>query len=155
MSAPAIRVEGLGKRYEIYDSPRDRLKQFFVPRLRRLVGLESQPYYRESWALRDVSFEIKKGESFGVVGRNGSGKSTLLQLVAGTLTASAGTVETRGRVAPLLELGTGFNPEFSGRENVFLNGALLGLTQDEIAARFDAIAGFADIGDFIDQPVKV
>lgn len=146
-SEPAVRAVGLGKCYHLYERPQDRLKQMLAGGRRR--------YYREFWALRDLSFEVPRGGTLGIVGRNGSGKSTLLQLVAGTLTASAGSVETRGRLAPLLELGTGFNPEFSGRENVFLNGALLGLTQDEIAARFDAIAGFADIGDFIDQPVKV
>lgn len=149
-----IRVDGLGKRYEVYDTPRDRLKQFFVPRLRRLVGLESKPYYREFWALRDVSFEIRKGESFGVVGRNGSGKSTLLQLVTGTLSPTTGTVETKGRIAALLELGSGFNPDFTGRENVFLNGMVLGLTRKEIEDRFDAIASFADIGEHLEQPVR-
>jgi lipopolysaccharide transport system ATP-binding protein len=149
-----VRVDGLGKRYEVYDTPRDRLKQFFMPRLRRLVGLESKPYHREFWALRDVSFEIRKGEAFGVVGRNGSGKSTLLQLVTGTLAPTTGTVETKGRIAALLELGSGFNPDFTGRENVFLNGMILGLTRREIEDRFDAIAGFADIGDHLEQPVR-
>ena len=143
----AVRAVGLGKCYHLYDRPQDRLKQILVGGRHR--------YFREFWALRDVSFDVPRGGTLGIIGRNGSGKSTLLQMVAGTLTPSTGTVETRGRVAPLLELGTGFNPEFSGRENVFLNGAVLGLTQDQIAARFDAIARFADIGDFIDQPVKV
>jgi ABC-type polysaccharide/polyol phosphate transport system ATPase subunit len=146
-SEVAVRAVDLGKCYQLYERPQDRLKQMLVGRRRR--------YYREFWALRDVSFAVPRGGTLGVVGRNGSGKSTLLQLIAGTLAATTGRVETVGRVAPLLELGTGFNPEFSGRENVFLNGAVLGLSQDEIAARFDAIAAFADIGDFIDQPVKV
>jgi len=146
-SEPAVRAVGLGKCYELYRQPQDRLKQILARGRRR--------YYREFWALRDVSFEIPPGGTLGIVGRNGSGKSTLLQLVAGTLAASAGSVEVRGRIAPLLELGTGFNSEFSGRENVYLNGALLGLSQDEIGARFDSIASFADIGEFIDQPEKV
>jgi lipopolysaccharide transport system ATP-binding protein len=111
-------------------------------------------YCRDFWALNDVSFEVKKGETVGIIGRNGSGKSTLLQLICGTLTPSAGSIETTGRVAALLELGSGFNPEFTGRENVYMNGAILGLTRDEIDARFDSIASFADIGEFIEQPVK-
>ena len=143
----AVRAVGLGKSYHLYDRPQDRLKQILAGGRRR--------YYREFWALRDCSFELPRGGTLGIVGRNGSGKSTLLQLVAGTLTPTEGHVEVHGRVAPLLELGTGFNPEFTGRENVFLNGAVLGLARDEVAARFDAIARFADIGDFIDQPVKV
>ena len=106
----AVRVEGLSKRYEVYESPRDRLKQFVMPSLRRMVGAEPRDYFSEFWALRDVSFEIKKGDSFGVVGRNGSGKSTLLQLVTGTLAPTSGTIETHGRIAALLELGSGFNP---------------------------------------------
>ncbi|MCM5572371.1 ABC transporter ATP-binding protein [Burkholderiaceae bacterium FT117] len=150
----AIRVEGLGKRYEIYDSPRDRLKQFVVPRLRGALGMAPRQFYREFWALRDVSFEIRKGEAFGVVGRNGSGKSTLLQLITGTLSPTTGSVLTQGRIAALLELGSGFNPEFTGRENVFLNGMVLGLTRREIEDRFDEIAAFADIGEHIDQPIK-
>jgi ABC-type polysaccharide/polyol phosphate transport system ATPase subunit len=146
-SAPAIRAEGLGKCYHLYERPQDRLKQI----LRR----NRHQYYREFWAVQDVSFEIPRGGTLGIVGRNGSGKSTLLQLVAGTLTPTAGTVAVSGRVAPLLELGTGFNPDFTGRENVYLNGTVLGLTPDEIETRFDSIARFADIGDFIDQPVKI
>lgn len=150
----SIRVNGLGKRYEIYATPRDRLKQFVVPSLQRFVCLPPKQYYREFWALQDISFEIQKGEAFGVVGRNGSGKSTLLQLITGTLSPSVGSVETRGRVAALLELGSGFNPEFTGRENVYLNAMLLGMTHDEVDARFDKIAAFADIGSYLDQPVK-
>ncbi|TXI22471.1 MAG: ABC transporter ATP-binding protein [Nitrosomonas sp.] len=150
----SIRVNELGKRYEIYETPRDRLKQFVIPSLQRMVGLQTKQYYREFWALQDISFEIRKGEAFGVVGRNGSGKSTLLQLITGTLAPTVGSVETRGRVAALLELGSGFNPEFTGRENVYLNAMLLGMTHDEVDVRFDKIAAFADIGDHLDQPVK-
>lgn len=150
----ALRVANLSKCYEIYGRPQDRLKQSIYPRLRRLAGQESKNYYREFWALKDVSFEVKKGETVGIIGRNGSGKSTLLQIICGTLAPTGGTVETNGRVAALLELGSGFNPEFTGRENIFMNGAVLGLSQEEISARFDDIAAFADIGEFIEQPVK-
>lgn len=150
----AIKVEHLSKTYLIYDQPTDRLKQFVVPRLQRLVGQPLATYYREFWALRDVSFEVKKGETVGIIGRNGSGKSTLLQLICGTLNPTGGTVQTNGRVAALLELGAGFNPEFTGRENVYMNGAVLGLTTEEVDARFDDIAAFADIGEFIEQPIK-
>jgi ABC-type polysaccharide/polyol phosphate transport system ATPase subunit len=104
--------------------------------------------------LTDVSFDLKKGETVGIIGRNGSGKSTLLQIVCGTLAATSGVIETRGRVAALLELGAGFNPDFTGRENVYMNGAILGLSKQEIDARFDEIAAFAGIGDFVEQPVK-
>lgn len=150
----SIRVNGLGKCYEIYETPRDRLKQFIIPPLQRLTGCQPSSYCREYWALQDISFEIRKGESFGIVGRNGSGKSTLLQLITGTIAPTVGTVETRGRVAALLELGSGFNPEFTGRDNVYLNAMLLGMTHDEVDERFDKIAAFADIGDHLDQPVK-
>lgn len=150
----AIRVEGVSMRFELYDAPRDQLKQFVLPRLQRLAGLESKQYFREFWALKDISFEIRKGESVGIVGRNGSGKSTLLQIITGTLSPTTGTVATHGRIAALLELGSGFNPEFTGRENVFMNAAILGLGKEEVAERFDDIAAFADIGAFIEQPVK-
>ncbi|MCL6478645.1 MAG: ABC transporter ATP-binding protein [Peptococcaceae bacterium] len=141
----AISVKNISKCYLLYDRPQDRLKQSIF-RHRR--------YYREFWALKDVSFEVKKGETVGIIGRNGSGKSTLLQIIAGTLTPTSGEVQVNGRVAALLELGSGFNPEFTGRENVYMNGAVLGLSKEEIDARFDDIAAFADIGEFIDQPVK-
>lgn len=150
----AIKVENLSKCYQIYDQPRDRLKQFLLPRLRRLVGLSPKQYYREFWALKDVSFEVKKGETVGIIGRNGSGKSTLLQMICGTLTPTSGSVTTHGRIAALLELGSGFNPDFTGRENVYMNASILGLSKDEIDARFDEIAAFADIGEFIERPVK-
>jgi ABC-type polysaccharide/polyol phosphate transport system ATPase subunit len=143
----AISVRDVGKMYRIYDRPQDRLKQMLLWRFGRHYG-------REFWALRGVSFEVRKGETVGIIGRNGSGKSTLLQMIAGTLTPSEGEVRVNGRVAALLELGSGFNPEFTGRENVFMNGAILGLSQEEMEARFDEIAAFADIGEFIEQPVK-
>ncbi len=150
----AIRVTNLGKCYQIYNNPRDRLKQFIVPKIKRAIGRKPHNYYREFWALKDVSLEIKRGETIGILGRNGSGKSTLLQMICGTLTPTNGTIETSGRVAALLELGSGFNPDFTGRENVYMNAAILGLTREEIDTKFHDIAVFADIGDFIDQPVK-
>lgn len=150
----AISVSNLSKCYQIYDSPRDRLKQFVVPRLNQVAGKAPKQYFREFWALRDVSFEVKKGETVGIIGRNGSGKSTLLQMICGTLNPTSGGIKTNGRIAALLELGSGFNPEFTGRENVYMNGAVLGLGQDEIEQRFDQIAAFADIGEFMEQPVK-
>jgi lipopolysaccharide transport system ATP-binding protein len=150
----AIKVENLGKCYAIYEQPRDRLKQFVLPRLNKLLNKQSKKYYREFWALNNVSFEVKKGETLGIIGRNGSGKSTLLQMICGTLTPTTGGVVTHGRIAALLELGSGFNPEFTGRENVYLNGAILGLSRNEIDQRLEDIIQFADIGEFIDQPVK-
>jgi lipopolysaccharide transport system ATP-binding protein len=150
----AIRVEDVSMRFEIYDKPRDQLKQFILPRLQSMAGLSAKQYFREFWALRNISFEVKKGESVGIIGRNGSGKSTLLQIITGTLTPTAGSVSTHGRIAALLELGSGFNPDFSGRENVYLNGALLGLSREQIDVKFDDIAAFADIGLHLDQPVK-
>jgi len=149
-----VHVESVSKRYEMYDTPRDRMKQFVLPRVRRAAGLSQREYFREFWALRDVDFDVRRGESVGILGRNGSGKSTLLQIVTGTLAPTSGRVEVKGRVAALLELGSGFNPEFTGRENVYLNAALLGFSADEIDRKFDAIAAFADIGDHLDQPVK-
>ena len=150
----SLHVEGLGKCYQIYATPRDRLKQFVVPRLSRILGREPRKYFTEYWALRGVSLDIYKGETVGIVGRNGSGKSTLLQIVCGTLSPTEGHVETNGRIAALLELGSGFNPEFTGRENVYMNGAVLGLDRKEIDQRFDSIASFAEIGEHIEQPVK-
>jgi lipopolysaccharide transport system ATP-binding protein len=150
----AISIQNLSKCYQIYDTPRDRLKQFVAPRLQRMVGRKVRRYFREFWALRDVSFSVKKNETVGIIGRNGSGKSTLLQIICGTLAPTAGIVETKGRIAGLLELGSGFNPEFTGRENVYMNASILGLAKAEIDARYEDIVAFADIGDFIDQPVK-
>lgn len=145
-SAHAIEVRGLTKTYQIFARPEDRLKQILMGRRRK--------YYREFTALRDTSFTVDRGETLGIVGRNGSGKSTLLQMVVGTLTPSHGEILIAGRVAALLELGAGFNPEFTGRDNVFLNAGILGLTREETRERFDDIAAFADIGEFIDRPVK-
>lgn len=141
-----IKVSNVSKRYHIYEKPLDRLKQSLYRGRRQL--------YREFKALENVSFEVRKGETVGIIGCNGSGKSTLLQLICGTLTPSSGDIEVNGRVAALLELGAGFNPEFTGRENVFMNATLLGLSKKEIDERFEEILEFADIGDFIDQPVK-
>lgn len=142
----AVRVDNLSKHYHIYDHPRDRLLQ--------MLWRGKKQFYRDFHALESVSFEIAKGETVGIIGRNGAGKSTLLQLICGTLTPSGGLVEVNGRIAALLELGTGFNPEYSGRDNVMINAAILGLSPEEIAARYDDIVEFADIGDFIHQPVK-
>ena len=142
-----VDAQGLGKCYRIYAKPVHRL-------LQGLVGVETKRYFREFWALRGVDLQVRHGETVGVVGRNGSGKSTLLQLLAGTLTPTEGAVKVHGRVAALLELGSGFNPEFTGRENVYLNAAVLGLDRQEIESKLDAILAFADIGEFIDQPVR-
>ena len=150
----AITVQGVSKRYELYNKPSDQLKQFLLPRLQRLTGRPQHHYFQEFWALKDVSFDIRKGEAFGIVGRNGSGKSTLLQIITGTLSPTTGTVSTKGRVAALLELGSGFDPEFTGRENIYMNGALLGFDRQQIDQKFDAIASFADIGLHLDQPIK-
>ena len=150
----AIKVSSLSKCYQIYDRPNDRLKQFIAPRLQSLLGRKSKQYCREFWALKDVSFEVKKGETIGIVGRNGSGKSTLLQLICGTLSPTSGEIAVNGRIAALLELGAGFNLEFSGRENIYLNGAILGIASVEMEKKVKAILSFSELGDFIDQPVK-
>jgi lipopolysaccharide transport system ATP-binding protein len=144
----AIAAQGLGKCYSLYEQPGDRLKQLVWGRWR------SAPYYRDFWALKDVNFNVAKGEVLGIVGRNGAGKSTLLQMVCGTLQPSAGQLSVNGRVAALLELGAGFNPDFTGRENVYMNAAILGLNRTEVDARLDDILAFADIGRFVDQAVK-
>lgn len=151
----AVRVSGISKCYHLYEKPQDRLRQSIYPRLQRMFKRTPKNYAREFWALKDISFDLKKGETLGIIGRNGSGKSTLLQILCGTLAPSSGSIETHGRTAALLELGAGFNPEFTGRENVYVNAAILGLRREEIDAKFDEIAAFADIGEFIDQPVKM
>lgn len=153
--SPAIKVKNISKCYPIYDAPGDRLKQFVFPKITGLFKKNQRQYYREFLALKDISFEIQRGETVGIIGRNGSGKSTLLQIIANVLSPSSGTVQTNGRIATILELGSGFNVEFTGRENVYMNAMILGLRKEEIDKKFDAIASFADIGDFIDQPVKI
>lgn len=145
MSEIAVSLEKVSKCFKRYARPVDRLKELLLP---------GQRLADEFWALRDIDLAVPKGETLGIVGRNGSGKSTLLQIIAKTLQPTTGSVQVNGRVAALLELGSGFNPEFTGRQNVFFNGRLLGLTQAELEQKFDDIASFADIGDFIDQPVK-
>lgn len=139
-------VNGINKCYRVFQRPQDRIKQLLVGKRKK--------YFKEFWALRDVSFSIKKGEAVGIIGRNGSGKSTVLQIISKTLQQSSGEIRVNGRVAALLELGSGFNPEFTGRENIKLNGAIMGLSLKEIENRIPSIAEFADIGDFLDQPVK-
>lgn len=143
----AIKVENLTKCYHIYDKPQDRLLQ--------MLSFGRKSLFREFWALRnDVSFSIYKGETVGIVGRNGSGKSTLLQMICGTLTPTSGSVMTQGRVAALLELGAGFNPEFTGRENVYLNAAIMGISKEQMEKRMSDILLFSELTEFIDQPVK-
>jgi len=142
----AVRFENVSKSYPIYDKPGDRLKE--------LVTFNRREFHRNFWALHDVSFEVRRGETFCVIGENGSGKSTLLQLVARILQPSSGSVAVEGRVSALLELGAGFNPEFTGRDNVYLNGSIMGLSTREIDARYKDIEEFAEIGDFINRPVK-
>ncbi|MCX5855310.1 MAG: ABC transporter ATP-binding protein [Deltaproteobacteria bacterium] len=143
----AVRTHNLGKCYQIYDQPLDRLKQSLWRARRR--------FYREFWALRDCSFEIKKGETVGIIGSNGSGKSTLLQIICGTLNPTEGELAVSGRIAALLELGAGFNPEFTGRENVYMSAAIMGISRSEIESQYDEIAAFAGIGGFMEQPVKM
>ncbi|MFB0845132.1 ABC transporter ATP-binding protein [Paenibacillus oleatilyticus] len=145
-SETIISVENISKCYQIYDNPKDRLKQF--------INISGKNYYNEFWALQDINFQVEKGEAVGILGRNGSGKSTLLQIISGTLSPTKGQVKVNGRVAALLELGSGFNPEYTGRENVYLNGNILGISRKEMDSKFEEIASFADIGNFIDQPVK-
>jgi lipopolysaccharide transport system ATP-binding protein len=149
-----ISVESLGKKYDIYTQPSDRLKQMVLPRAGRLVGRGRKAYFKEFWALRGVSFDVRRGETVGIIGQNGSGKSTLLQLVCGTVHPTEGAIKTYGRIAALLELGAGFNPEFTGKENVYLSGLLYGISERDLRKRFQSIVDFADIGDFIYQPVK-
>lgn len=143
----AIEISNISKAFPVYAKPHHRLMQMLSRR-------NKQRWYREFVALRDVSIDVERGETLGIVGRNGSGKSTLLQIICGTQTPTAGQVNVNGRVAALLELGSGFNPEFSGRENVFLNGMVLGLSREEIERRFDSIVAFAEIGEFMERPVR-
>ncbi len=151
----AVDVQGVSKCYQMYADPKDRLKQFFMPRLHHYVPwLGRAQYYQEFWSLREVSLSLKRGEVMGIVGVNGAGKSSLLQLICGVLGSTQGEVKVRGRVAALLELGAGFNPEFTGRENINLNATLLGLTREEIAQKTPDIIAFSGIEAFIDQPVK-
>jgi ABC-type polysaccharide/polyol phosphate transport system ATPase subunit len=159
-----IEISSLTKVYRIWDSPSSRLTAPLMEAASRLFPGGTSPHralsgrasrkYRDFYALRDVSLSVARGEATGIIGRNGSGKSTLLQLIAGTLAPTSGSVAVRGKVSALLELGSGFNPDFTGRENVYLNGAIYGFTHTEMSARMDEIASFADIGDFIEQPVK-
>jgi lipopolysaccharide transport system ATP-binding protein len=145
-STPAIHATGLSKCYQLYNHPRDRLKQF--------LWRGRRTFFRELRALQDISLTIAHGEVVGIVGQNGSGKSTLLQLICGTLTPTSGKIQVNGRIAALLELGAGFNPEYTGRENVYMNAAILGFTPSEIEGRLEHIIEFSGIRDFIDQPVK-
>ena len=153
-SEQVIVAKGLSKLYRIYDKPEHRLTELVAGKISAIKGGAPKVYHREFWALRDISFTIAKGETVGIVGSNGSGKSTLLQILAGTLTPTEGSAIVTGRIAALLELGSGFNPEFTGRENIYLNGSILGLNRKEVDDRFDRIAAFADIGKFLDQPTK-
>ena len=142
----AIKVENVTKIYKLYDKPMDRLKES--------LGLSKKVQCREHYALNDVSFDVKRGETVGIIGTNGSGKSTILKIITGVLNPTAGNVMVNGRISALLELGAGFNQEFTGIENVYLNGTMNGFTTEEIDARLDSILQFADIGDFVKQPVK-
>ncbi|MGC8908671.1 MAG: ABC transporter ATP-binding protein [Desulfomonilaceae bacterium] len=150
----AISVRNLGKSYLIWANPTDRLKHSLRANLAKFCPIPEKCYHTEFWALRDVSFDVARGETVGIIGRNGSGKSTLLQIICGTLAPTCGTFHARGRISALLELGSGFNPEFTGRDNVYMNASILGLSQEEIDEKYPSIVEFADIGDFIDQPVK-
>lgn len=163
-SEAAIQVCDVSKCYNIYESPMHRLAQSLYPRAATLVGgfgakrlagqLKERRNYKEFWALKNINFDVHRGETIGIVGRNGSGKSTLLQMIAGTLAPTAGEITVVGRIAALLELGSGFNPEFTGMENIRLNAAVLGLSTAELDLRMDAILSFADIGDFVNRPIK-
>lgn len=160
-----ISVSNISKSYRIWEDPAARLTAPLLESAAQLMPGGGMParwlrrraaaQYHDFWALRDINLTVRRGEAVGIIGRNGSGKSTLLQLIAGTLQPTTGTVQVAGRVAALLELGSGFNPEFTGRENVYLNGAVLGLTREEVDGKFDQIAAFADIGEFIEQPVRI
>lgn len=149
MSEIAIKVDHLSKMYKLYDKPTDRFKEAMGIRLKG-----KKQYYQEHYALRDVSIDVKRGETVGIIGTNGSGKSTILKIITGTLNPTAGNVTVNGRISALLELGAGFNSEYTGIENVYLNGTMMGFSRAEIDSRLDDILSFADIGDFVNQPVK-
>lgn len=153
-SNPTVEVNNVSKCYFIYDNPKYRLIGPLINKTRKILGLQEKKYYREHWALKDLNFSIERGDSVGVVGKNGAGKSTLLQMLTGTLSPTSGEINVNGRIAALLELGAGFNPEFTGQENIYMNASILGLSKDEIDSRYNEIVEFADIGDFINQPVK-
>ena len=153
-SEVVIDICELSKCHYIYGCPQDRLKKMIVPRIQKALGLEPSEYGEEFWAIKNISFKVRRGEIIGVIGKNGSGKSTLLQLICGTLTPTGGAITTNGKIAALLELGAGFNSEFTGRENIFINAAVFGLSESEINKKLDAIIAFSDIGQFIDQPIK-
>ncbi len=143
----AVSVRSVNKAYLLYRRPQDRLKQSLFYKF-------GKNYARTFWALRDISFDVHRGETLGIIGRNGSGKSTLLQIIAGVLQPTAGVVQVHGRITALLELGAGFSPEFTGQENIFLSGSVLGISESEMQKRYDQIVDFAQIGDFLEQPVK-
>ena len=146
MSETAIKVNDVSKLYKLYDKPSDRFKE--------ALGLTKEKKYKEHYALHNVSFDVKKGQTVGIIGTNGSGKSTILKIITGVLSATEGDVEVEGRISALLELGAGFNQEYTGMENIYLNGTMMGYTREEVDARVQMILDFADIGDFINQPVK-
>jgi lipopolysaccharide transport system ATP-binding protein len=150
----AVSVKGVGKLYHLYEKPRHRLLQFFMPKVQALLRRPQKQYFRPFWALQGVDLAVPKGQTLGIIGQNGAGKSTLLQIICGTLAPSTGKIDVGGRITALLELGSGFNPEFTGRENVYMYGMILGISKEELDRRFDDILAFADIGDFVDQPIK-
>ena len=154
MSSEAIIVDSIGKRYEIYDEPRDRLLQILMPAAQKILGLVEKSYFKSFWALQDVSFKIARGDTVAIIGQNGSGKSTLLQLIYGTLFPTTGSVSSSGKIAAILELGSGFNTEFTGRENIYLSGLVYGMDRATVSERYDAIVAFAELEEFIDQPIK-
>ena len=147
---PIIEIKNVSKVYKIYSKPQHR----FYSSINSIINLKNDKYYKEYWALNSISLEINRGETIGIIGRNGSGKSTLLQIIAKVLTANFGQITTRGRIAALLELGAGFNPEYTGRENIITNGTVLGLSQKEISEKIEDIIAFSELTAFIDRPIK-
>lgn len=142
----AIKLNNISKIYKLYDNPKDRVKESINP--------FNSKYHKEFYALKEVSFELKRGETIGIIGKNGSGKSTLLKIIAGVLSPTSGDLIIKGKITSLLELGAGFNPEYTGIENIFLNGTIMGYTKEEMEKKIPMIEEFADIGDFIHKPVK-